>query len=126
MIKLFAERRAHPRIPAEDHPGLIDYTPVRVLDLSFCGALIETDSWLVPGEHLALRIEPGIQLGATVVRCSIHRGDTQGRRRSRLVHRVGVLFDPPDELVRRQLLLLLRALGRAASQSPPVELAIAR
>jgi hypothetical protein len=124
MFKMFADRRAYPRFRAKDHPGLIDYTPVRVLDLSFCGALIETDAWLVVGCRHTLRIEPGIQLDATVVRCSIHRSDVRGKR-SRVVRHVGVLFDPPDDLVRRQLLLLLRALGRAASQSPPVELAIA-
>ena len=126
MFKLFAERRTHPRVEAKDHPGLIDLTPVKVLDLSFCGAQIETDAWLVPGRHYDLRIEPGITLGGTVVRCSIHRIEAQGKR-SRVVRRAGVLFDPPDEMVRHQLLLLLRALGKAAAaSSPPVELAIAR
>jgi len=125
MFNLFAERRTHPRIEAKDHPGLIDLTPVKVLDLSFCGALIETDAWLVPGRHYDLRIEPGISIGATVVRCTIRRIDARGRR-SRVVRHAGLLFDTPDDLVRQQLLLLLRALGRAASDSPPVELAIAR
>ena len=124
MFKLVAERRAHPRIPAKDHPGTIaGFTQLRVLDLSFCGALVETDAWLIPGRHYAVRIEPGISLGATVVRCTLHR--IPNGRRDRVVRRAGLLFDEPDDVVRRQLLLLLRALGSMASDSPPVEVAIA-
>lgn len=123
----FVEKRQHPRIAAAGHPGRLGLSSsIRVLDLSFAGALIETDGWLAPDREYPLRLEPGIQLSALVVRCSFARVESTAAGR-RNVYQAGLLFAPPSEHVRQQLLLLLRSLHEvtAITDPLPLELAIA-
>ena len=127
MLQPILEQRKHPRVDAGGHPGRLGLSAtVRVLDLSFAGALIETDAWLAPDRQYPLRLEPGIQLSALVVRCSFARVEStaEGRRN---VYQVGLVFAPPSDHVRRQLLLLLRSLHEvtAITDPLPLELAIA-
>jgi hypothetical protein len=54
------ERRAHPRIPAEELPGLsarlAPDTGIRLIDISKGGALFECRKRVVPGSEVALRL----------------------------------------------------------------------
>jgi hypothetical protein len=131
MRETTIERRQHPRLDAGGHPGRLGLSAsVRVLDLSFAGALIETDAWLAPDREYPLRLEPGIQLTALVVRSSFARVESSPAG-PRNVYRAGLIFAPPSEQVRQQLLLLLRSLkevvpAAAAGGDPlPLELAVA-
>src|SRR6185436_10335740 len=107
------------------HPGRLGLSgSLRVLDLSFAGALVETDSWLALDREYPLRLEPGIHLNALVVRCSLARVEstTDGPRN---VYRAGLLFARPSDHVRQQLVLLLRSLGEVATPKDPLPLELA-
>ena len=110
---------------AAGHPGRLGLSgSIRVLDLSFAGALIETDAWLAPDREYPVRLEPGIQLTALVVRCSFARVDRTADG-PRNVYQAGLLFAPPSDHVRQQLLLLLRSLSEVATLLDPLPLELA-
>ena len=119
------EQRQHPRIAAGGHPGRLGLAAsIRVLDLSFAGALIEADTWLALEREYPLRLEPGIQLTALVVRCSFARVESTADG-PRNVYRAGLLFSPPSDHVRQQLILLLRSLSEVATSTEPLPLELA-
>jgi hypothetical protein len=120
------ERRRNRRVTASQHPGRIGLgAPIEVLDLSFAGALVESEQWLAPDRQYPLRLEPGIQLAGLVTRCAVHRIETTASGR-RPVYRAAVLFAPPSDDVRCQLLILLRSLAQLEPTVPlPLELAVA-
>jgi len=119
------ERRQHPRVAVGAHPGRLGLSgSIRVLDLSFAGALVETDSWLALEREYPLRLEPGIQLTALVVRCSFARVESTADG-PRNVYRAGLLFSPPSDHVRQQLILLLRSLSEVATSTEPLPLELA-
>ena len=125
MLQSTVERRQHDRVPACGHPGRLGLAAsIRVLDLSFAGALIETDAWLAPDREYPLRLEPGIQLTALVVRSSFARVESRADG-PRNVYRAGLLFSPPSDHVRQQLLLLLRSLREVATPADPLPLELA-
>lgn len=125
MLQPIPDQRRHARIAAGAHPGRVGLSAsIRVLDLSFAGALIETDAWLAPDRQYPLRLEPGIQLSALVVRSSLARVESTADG-PRNVYRAGLVFAPPSDHVRRQLLLLLRSLHEVAAAADPLPLELA-
>ena len=119
------ERRQHPRVTVGVHPGRLGLSgSIRVLDLSFAGALVETDSWLALDREYPLRLEPGIHLNALVVRCSLARVESTSDG-PRNVYQAGLLFAPPSDHVRQQLILLLRSLSEVATSTEPLPLELA-
>jgi len=119
------ERRQHPRVTVGAHPGRLGLSgSIRVLDLSFAGALVETDSWLALDREYPLRLEPGIHLNALVVRCSLARVESTSDG-PRNVYQAGLLFAPPSDHVRQQLILLLRSLSEVATSTEPLPLELA-
>jgi hypothetical protein len=124
MSQPILERRQHHRVPAGQHPGRLGLSvPVKVLDLSFAGALIETSTWLAPERQYPLRLEPGIHLTALVTRCALARVEKSADG-PRTVYQAGLLFAPPTDQVRQQLLLLLRSLAQFASSTTPLPLEV--
>jgi hypothetical protein len=125
MPQPILDQRQHARVAAAGHPGRLGLSAsIRVLDLSFAGALIETDAWLAPDRQYPLRLEPGIQLSALVVRCSLARVESTADG-PRNVYRAGLLFAPPSDHLRQQLLLLLRSLSEVATAADPLPLELA-
>jgi hypothetical protein len=91
-------RRSNPRYELEQIlQGYTQYSaPVRLLDLSATGALLEHRQYLKPGEELVLNLQLGgsrYKVRCTVVHCSIYEFHAKPRGTAeRAVHRVGVKF----------------------------------
>jgi hypothetical protein len=109
-----ADRRHQPRYTA----GLdsrINFSPSRILDLSFVGALMETREWLSLGHRCTLRVaDPPIQIPARVVRCRLVRVDPGD---GRPIYEAGLSFDAAPTL-RLQLVGLVGTLCRDRVEAP--------
>lgn len=101
-------RRQHPRAPVAIE-SRINFSPSRLLDLSFGGALLQTSEWLGLGQRCTLRLaDPAVQIPAVVVRCRLVRVDPD---QGRAVYEAGLSFDAPPAL-RLQLAGLVATLAR--------------
>lgn len=106
--------RRHLREPV-DIQSRINFSPSRVLDLSFGGALMQTSEWLSLGQRCTLRFsDPAVQIPAVVVRCKlVHIDPTQGRP----VYEAGLSFEAPPAL-RQQLAGLVATMARDNVETP--------
>jgi hypothetical protein len=102
-------------LPGGEIQGRINFSPSRILDLSFGGALMQTSEWLGLGQRCTLRLtEPAVQIPAVVVRCRLVRIDpTEGRA----VYEAGLSFDAPPAL-RLQLAGLVATMARDHVETP--------
>ncbi len=103
-----SDRRQQPRHFA----GLdsrVGFSPSRILDLSFGGALVETRDWLGLGARCTLRLaEPPLQLSAFVVRNRLVRIDPGD---GHAVYEAALTFDASPG-VRRELAGVVATLAR--------------
>lgn len=107
-----ANRREHPRFDATELPAAVGFNqPLRLIDLSAGGALVETSEWLAPGKRYSLRIgTPPLQVTVTVMRSRLVRVEPTDNG-SRSLYEAGVSFEGASTQVRQQIAALTTQLA---------------
>jgi hypothetical protein len=108
-----SNRRESPRF-STGLDSRLGFSPTRIVDISFGGALVETYDWLGVGNSCTLRMaDSDVDLSVVVARCHVARMDG-----ARPVYELALSFEAPPS-IRRQIAGVVATIGRDRLECAP-------